>query len=554
MRGYTLPSVRSLRLFIFGLLCASGVSRAQPIDAFSARGIDLVPFKFTPGMDSGLTLEGGELLNTRSWQLTALVDFNIGILSAKFGNERLGELMPFRTDIHILGAYQLHPRIEVAADIPLVAQAHNFGLLDAQGFPTTPPAAFGLGAPRLLGRVQILKQSEVPIVGLAGILEVRFPIGGVDSFMSDRGFVFAPRVAVERGIGPVRLLGNVGWRLRTAPGRFLNLYVGQEFTLGGGAIVEIPNFSIFQNNQIIAEVNVATPAEAPFTFTEAEALKTPFEAMVGARTTVGGNWGVQLSVGKGLGETGYGRELLRVALGVSYQHVAEPDSDNDGIPDRVDGCPDQAEDLDGVEDVDGCPEAKDPDRDGDGVPDKVDACPDQPGLQQLDGCPDRDGDQIPDNVDKCPDQPGPPELTGCPPPEDEEEVVLESERIRINNQILFEFGSDRIDPRSFKLLDEVAQVLNKNKDVGPVQIEGHTDNVGSREININLSKRRAKAVETYLIGKGIAAKRLRSEGFGFDRPIATNDTPLGRAKNRRTEFKLLEEIENKGEQKPAPRK
>ena len=134
-------------------------------------------------------------------------------------------------------------------------------------------------------------------------------------------------------------------------------------------------------------------------------------------------------------------------------------------------------------------------------------------------------------------------------------MVLESERIRINNQILFEFGSDKIDPRSFKLLDEVAAVLVKNPDVGPVLIEGHTDNVGSREANMSLSKRRAKAVEKYLTTKGIAPKRLRSEGYGFDKPLATNDTPLGRAKNRRTEFKLLEEIEKpKPDEKPAPPK
>ncbi|HEY1087578.1 MAG TPA: OmpA family protein, partial [Archangium sp.] len=82
------------------------------------------------------------------------------------------------------------------------------------------------------------------------------------------------------------------------------------------------------------------------------------------------------------------------------------------------------------------------------------------------------------------------------------------------------------------------------------------DNVGSREANINLSKRRARSVEKYLVEKGIAAKRLRSEGFGFDKPIATNDTPLGRAKNRRTEFKLLDEIETKPptEVKPEEKK
>jgi outer membrane protein OmpA-like peptidoglycan-associated protein len=171
---------------------------------------------------------------------------------------------------------------------------------------------------------------------------------------------------------------------------------------------------------------------------------------------------------------------------------------------------------------------------------------------ELDGCPDRDGDQIADVVDKCPDQPGPPDREGCPPPEDEEDVVLESERIRINNQILFEFGSDRIAPSSFRLLDDVARVLLEHPDVSPVMIEGHTDSIGSRAINLDLSKRRARSVENYLVGKGVVRTRLRSQGYGFDRPLVPNDTPLNRAKNRRTEFKVVDEIELKKDAvKPA---
>lgn len=538
--------MRTLNPISLALICLATVAGAQSIDPFTARGIDLVPIKFTPAMESGLSLEGGELQVTRSFLFQALLDFNVGILSAKNGNERIGDLMPFRADLHLLGAYQVHPRVEVSADLPItIGQINNFALLEQQGFSTPAPAPAGLGAPRVMGRVQILKQSEFPILGLAAVLEVRIPIGDKQSFLSDRGFVFAPRLAVERVIGPVRLIGNIGWRLRTAPGRFINLYVAQEFTLGGGGIIDLPSFSKFQSNQLIAELNLATPAEAPFTFTEAEALKTPFELLIGARTQFAGNWGAQLAVGKGLGPNGYGRETIRFALSLTYQHVADPDDDNDGVPNKVDGCPDQAEDKDGIEDTDGCPETRDPDRDGDGVPDRVDQCPDVAGPQELDGCPDKDGDQIPDNVDKCPEVPGTAQLNGCPPPADEEEVVLESERIRINNQILFEFGSDRIDPRSYKLLDEVATVLTKNPDVGPVLIEGHTDNVGSRDANMSLSKRRAGAVVKYLVSKGISAKRLRSEGYGFDKPIATNDTPLGRAKNRRTDFKLVEEVEQK---------
>ena len=253
------------------------------------------------------------------------------------------------------------------------------------------------------------------------------------------------------------------------------------------------------------------------------------------------HWGIEAGIGRWLGANGYGRETFRLFLGVRYDVATELDTDGDGIPDRLDHCPDVA----APGSPDGCvpPEA---DRDNDGVPDKIDKCPDQPGPIEYEGCPDRDGDGIPDNVDKCPDQPGPPQLQGCPPPEEEEPVVLESERIRINNQILFEFGSAKIDPRSYPLLDEVAKVLREHPDVGPVLIEGHTDNVGSRPYNLDLSKRRAKAVEDYLGSKEIEKKRLRSDGFGFDRPVAPNDTPMNRAKNRRTEFKLVED-DSKGD-------
>lgn len=520
-----------------------------------ARGFDSVPLKLTPLANSGLQLEGAELRTKKSWQLQALLDLNFGIMGLKLGDQRLGDLIPFRGDLRIGGSYTVLDRLEVGAELPItIANINNFKLLDDQGFTQAAPRVVGLGAPRLLGRFQILRQSEFPILSLAATLEARIPIGDGFSFMADRGFVVAPRLSAERRFGPVRVLANGGWRFRTAPGQYLNIYVGHEFLLGGGAIVDLPSFSRFHDNQLLAELNLATPTEAPFTFRDAEALKTPLELMIGFRSTVARNWNVLLAIGRGLGEAGYGREAFRLVLGVRYEVVAEPDQDGDGIPDKDDACPDKPEDLDGHDDLDGCPEDEPIiDSDGDGVPDKDDGCPDKPGPGPLDGCPDRDGDQIPDMVDKCPDVFGTPELEGCPPPEEEEPVVLESERIRIKNQILFEFGSNKIDPRSFPLLDEVAKVLVENPTVGPVLIEGHTDNVGSRAYNIDLSRRRAKAVEDYLVTKGIAKERLRSDGFGFDRPIAPNDTPLNRARNRRTEFRLVEEIEMDKSAKPAPK-
>ncbi len=137
--------------------------------------------------------------------------------------------------------------------------------------------------------------------------------------------------------------------------------------------------------------------------------------------------------------------------------------------------------------------------------------------------------------------------------EGEEEVVLETERIRIKGNILFETGMAIIQKQSYPLLDDVAKVLHDNPDVGPVLIEGHTDNRGSRPYNMDLSNRRAQAVSDYIASKGISKKRLRTAGFGFDRPVATNDTPLGRAKNRRTEFRLVHE-DSDSPGGPAPQK
>lgn len=111
-------------------------------------------------------------------------------------------------------------------------------------------------------------------------------------------------------------------------------------------------------------------------------------------------------------------------------------------------------------------------------------------------------------------------------------------KIRIST-INFEFDSAEIKgAKSFKILNRVAQILKKYPDY-KVRIVGHTDNIGSEEYNLKLSKKRAEAVKKYLIKKGISASRLTTEGKGESSPIAPNDTEEGRAKNRRVEFFLL---------------
>jgi outer membrane protein OmpA-like peptidoglycan-associated protein len=191
----------------------------------------------------------------------------------------------------------------------------------------------------------------------------------------------------------------------------------------------------------------------------------------------------------------------------------------------------------------GCPPPKD--TDGDGIPDANDACPTQAGPASSDpaknGCPlpkDTDGDGIMDDVDKCPNEPetfnGYQDSDGCP-----DEVPAEIKRFTgVIEGINFKTNSAIINKNSYDLLDKAVKVLSDYPDVR-IEISGHTDNVGKAEYNKELSQKRADSVKEYFVQKGIKVERLTSIGYGEEKPIADNKTKAGKAKNRRTEFKLL---------------
>ncbi len=229
----------------------------------------------------------------------------------------------------------------------------------------------------------------------------------------------------------------------------------------------------------------------------------------------------------------------------------DTDNDKDGIVDVRDKCPNQPEDIDGYEDADGCPDL---DNDKDGIPDLRDKCPDDPedfdNYQDEDGCPDPDNDNdgVLDAYDQCPDTPDGTEVDakGCPvaraaapapvaapapsvpaPQEIKQDLVLKG--------VTFVTGSASLKPESQGTLREVSRSLLAYPDV-KVEIRGYTDNVGSADTNRNLSQRRALAVRDFLIQMGVMPSRLTAVGYGPDNPIASNDTPAGRAENRRVEL------------------
>jgi outer membrane protein OmpA-like peptidoglycan-associated protein len=219
-------------------------------------------------------------------------------------------------------------------------------------------------------------------------------------------------------------------------------------------------------------------------------------------------------------------------------HTEEPDRDHDGLSDAMDVCPDAAEDLDGFQDADGCP---DPDNDQDGVPDTIDRCPNQSegnarGYQHGDGCPrpDADSDGVPDAVDRCPTQPGAAANEGCPRLRYRGLEVLQ-QSLRLSEPVIFEEDTAVIRSVSFPVLDMVAQALLDHPEI-KLEIQGHTDSQGDAQHNMNLSQQRADAVLAYLVQHGIDPARLTAQGYGETRPMESNRTSQGRDINRRIEL------------------
>jgi outer membrane protein OmpA-like peptidoglycan-associated protein len=104
--------------------------------------------------------------------------------------------------------------------------------------------------------------------------------------------------------------------------------------------------------------------------------------------------------------------------------------------------------------------------------------------------------------------------------------------------IFFDFDSYKLKPASFPELNLLLKLIKNNPSMR-ILIKGHTDNVGGDEYNLQLSENRAKAVYNYLTEHGIKQERLQYKGYGATQPVSTNDTPEGRAENRRTEVEIL---------------
>lgn len=146
-----------------------------------------------------------------------------------------------------------------------------------------------------------------------------------------------------------------------------------------------------------------------------------------------------------------------------------------------------------------------------------------PPPAPVDGDEDQDG--VPDSRDKCPHTPKGAKVNkdGC--------WVIEG--------VHFDFDKSDIRPEDYPKLDDVVEVIKRNPGLN-IEIQGHTDSIGTPEYNLPLSKRRANAVKNYLVDKVDGETTFTTEGFGLTQPVDTNETAEGRSHNRRSQLMVIE--------------
>lgn len=392
------------------------------------------------------------------------------------------------------------------------------------------------------------------------------PSGNRNAFAGDSGASGYLYAASELDFGKFFLSGNIGPHFRP-PGSIGGargaLYLGSDLRWAFGAYLPLREGKVRLGGELWGTTGMegVGPRDESAFFA---GKNTTLEWLAQGRFTLDPKQKYYAMVGAGTRlTTGYGATDFRLLASVgTYAPFTDlkgkspdrkititPDSDDydrdtdgDGYPDSVDSCPTDKEDGKPPAATDGCPASSD--RDGDGIPDVNDECPDKAEdkdkVQDEDGCPEDDADEdgIPDVQDKCPTERGKrspiAEKFGCPSNLDFDE----SGGFKTLEPIEFETGRATIKPVSFPILDEVLDLM-KGRPSMRIGVYGHTDSKGTPGNNLVLSKQRAAAVRNYLQGKGIAANRLESEGYGQTKPIADNNTDDGRKKNRRVEFKIL---------------
>ncbi|HEU0035308.1 MAG TPA: choice-of-anchor D domain-containing protein [Kofleriaceae bacterium] len=560
------------------------------VGSATARADNLVLSTFdpTPATEgTGFQLQSPDVGNDGEWVVSAVVSHatNPLVLDALMEGVFLNDqrVVERSTLMELGGAYAFLGRFEAGARMPIYAQDGQPLGNPREMFTTSPASGTARGDLTLHGKARLWKGHSGTLAAAAQLTLPTATDGaftGVDK-PSGRLLVLGALVpdTMQRRI---TLSANLG-AIARARSQFANLEQGSGAAWALGVSVRALD-RLWLGAEVFGEI---VPSGQGSPSGDSVAL-SPAEWLAGVHWTPERRVAIALAGGRGL-TSAAGAPALRGMLAISFtpgavapptlRSLEEPvrDADGDGIADRDDRCPREAEDTDLYDDTDGCPEL---DNDGDGITDAADKCPldpeDKDGFADADGCPDRDNDAdgVADATDKCPnvaeDKDGFQDLDGCPEPDNDGDglvdtkdkcpnepetingnrdddgcpdtgssvVVLSPDRIDTLDPITF--SGTKLGRGAFNVLGQVAATLRAHAEIVRIRVTVHVQPTGDAQRDQDLSDRRATAIREWLVQWGIAQTRVDARGFGGTKPLVAPDARGAAAINDRVELIILD--------------
>lgn len=471
---------KSFEFLAVSALLLGGAARAQ---SATPEALPLERLRLATDVQGVLSVEGGGVQRHLGWHLALWSGWSSNPLTVHRAEDgqRVGALVHQRVGGGLVGSLGLWDRAQLGVELPFVAyQDRQLGAdVFVDGAPALTPR--GLDSLRLLPKVQLLWSAR-HAVDLAVLAGLTLPTGPRSGYLGDPGVALEPGVAVTYPVGPARLVADVGASLRRTR-TLLDLTFASELTAQAGAAWRFGDGGRHPLEAALA-LSTATPLAHPF----AARADTALELRGGLSWAVSPTLQLFAGAGRGLAH-GWGTPDWRAFAGVQLTPAPRAPVVAPAPPAPVVAV--------------AAPPA---DADGDGLEDAQDRCPAQAGASLVGGCPEVDQD------------------------------------LDLGGIIHFAVARADLEPRSFAVLDGIADVLRAHPEYTHVLISGHTDDRGDGAENLALSSRRAEAVKAYLVAHGIDAARLSSEGRGASSPVAENATARGRRQNRRIQFTVTRAV------------
>jgi hypothetical protein len=407
--------MRGLRLVIaFLLVSLAPWASAWAQDAVKvtkiSRAFDIQFFHPAVGPRSYITLDSADVPGHRQWNVGLLTNYQYGALamdSTMLGVTNRADAVRHQAMAELFGAVGLFNLFEVGVAVPMTLYLSGDDFDDAGEATGGTLTAKGLGDIRVEAKVApfAFGRDQAFVFGFSAGMTL--PTAVDNAFLGEDSVTGRGRALLEyQPSDRFRTVVMLGGLLRKRAHLF-DAGLGNQILYGAAA-----DLRVLKDMSVLAEV---TGRVGSFHYADAN----PLEADLAMRASLPAMFSLLMGVGVGMNH-GIGAPMVRGFVGVGWAPDFR-DRDRDGIIDALDRCPDEAEDRDGWQDDDGCP---DEDNDNDAIPDKLDKCPNEyedfDGFQDDDGCPDldNDNDKIPDINDSCPNEPedgkGKRPFDGCP--------------------------------------------------------------------------------------------------------------------------------------------